>query len=292
MLATSSPPFDSSEHLFEIKWDGVRAMAAVDADHWRLWGRRGADYTQRYPELAVVRRLPPGTIVDGEVVVLAQGRAQLSAVLRRHQLRRPEQVRHASRHSPVHYLLFDLLFHGGRSLLKEPLGRRRAALAEMLTGLSDPRLGFSEDLVGSGRELFERAVAAGHEGIMAKQRGSRYWPGRRSPAWRKIKPVHTVPCLIIGYTPGPQGLYSLLVAALFEGSLRYAAELTRGFGAGQKAELARRLAGRRRPGPVVFCPKKAVWVEAELYCRVRFLRWTTAGRLREARFGGLLENAA
>ena len=78
------------------------------------------------------------------------------------------------------------------------------------------------------------------------------------------------------------------MAALHDGNLCYAAELTRGFGAGQKAELARRLAALRRPRPVVCCPKQEVWVEAEHYCRVRFLRRTAGGRLRDARFGGLV----
>jgi bifunctional non-homologous end joining protein LigD len=236
----------------------------------------------------VLRRLPPGTVVDGELVVLADGCADFNAVLRRHQLRHPDKVRHAGCHEPVHYLLFDLLVHRGRSLLKEPLQRRRAVLADMLTPLNDPRLVFSDGIVGPGRELFERAVAAGHEGVMAKQVSGRYWPGKRSPAWQKVKPVQTVPCLILGYTPSRDGLHSLLLAALQEGSLRYVGELTRGFRASQRGELPLRLAARRRSQPVVACPQEAVWVEPELYCRVQFRCWTPAGRLRDAVFRGLL----
>ena len=290
MLATSARPFDSDEHLFEIKWDGVRALAAVDGDQWRLWGRQGADYGDRYPELAVLRRLPSGTIVDGELVVLADGRADLNAVLRRHQLRSPDKVRHAGGRTPVHYLLFDLLRHHGRSLLEEPLARRRAVLAEMTAQVREPRLVFSAGIVGPGRELFERAVAAGHEGVMAKHVTSRYRPGQRSPAWRKVKPAAMIPCLIVGYTAGRDGLRSVLVAAVQEGSLRYVAELTCGFAAHQKADLAERLAARQRSEPVVACPKAALWVEPGLYCRVQFLRWTPAGRLRDAVFRGLLDD--
>ena len=68
MLDTASPPFYSDDHVFEVKWDGVRALAGVSGEHWRLWGRGLAEYTDRYPELAVLRRLPPGTVVDGELV--------------------------------------------------------------------------------------------------------------------------------------------------------------------------------------------------------------------------------
>jgi DNA ligase D-like protein (predicted ligase) len=291
-LATSAQPFDSAEHVFEIKWDGVRALAAVEGIHWRLWGRQGSDYGDRYPELTALRRLPSGTVVDGELVVLADGRADLNAVLRRHQLRRPDKVRHAGRRTPVHYLLFDLLFDRGRSLLEEPLERRRAVLAELTARMQDPLLVFSEGIVGPGRELFERAVAAGHEGVMAKHRTSRYRPGQRSPAWRKVKPTAMIPCLIVGYTPGQDGLRSLPVAAVQEGSLRYVAELTGGFAGNQKADLAGRLAARPRSEPVVACPKPALWVEPGLYCRVQFLRWTPAGRLRDAVFRGLLDDEA
>jgi bifunctional non-homologous end joining protein LigD len=86
MLAVAAAPFDSAQHSFEVKWDGVRALAAVEAAGWRLWGRGLSEYTPRYPELEVVRRLPAGTLVDGELVVLRAGRPDLAALLRRHQL--------------------------------------------------------------------------------------------------------------------------------------------------------------------------------------------------------------
>src|SRR6516165_5458801 len=87
MLAVAAEPFDSSEYCFEIKYDGVRALAAVDESGWRLWGRQRADYTTRYPEFDVLRRLPAGTLVDGELVACdANGRPDLPRLLRRHGL--------------------------------------------------------------------------------------------------------------------------------------------------------------------------------------------------------------
>ena len=89
MLAIQATPFDAEDYLFEVKWDGVRALASVEQDSWSLWGRHGVDYTSRYPELAILRRLPSGTVVDGELVALDQGRADLPALLRRHLRQRP-----------------------------------------------------------------------------------------------------------------------------------------------------------------------------------------------------------
>ncbi len=292
MLATAAAPFDSEAHVFEVKWDGVRALAGVSADRWRLWGRGRADYTDRYPELAVLRRLPAGTVVDGELVVFVRGQADLAALLRRHPLSDPEQIRRAGCHLPVRYLLFDVLTYRHRPLLGEPLLRRRAVLADLVAEAREPLLVFSEGLVGPGRDFFARVVAAGQEGVMAKQLTSRYRPGQRSAAWRKIKPVQELACVIVGYTAGPAGLDRLLVATLRQGVLAYAGQLGCGLTGPVLADLADRLARRRCSGAVVPCPEPGLWVQPELYCRVRCFGWTPAGQLRYPVFRGLLPGAS
>jgi ATP-dependent DNA ligase len=189
MLAVRAEPFDSSEYLFEVKWDGVRAVAAREAIGWRMWGREAADYTARYPELEVLSRLPPGTLLDGEVILCQGGRPHLPSLLSRHQLLRPSQIEAQSRVRPVTYVVFDLLAIRGRSLLGHPLQARREILHGLLDPLHEPRLVFSAGVVGSGRRFFAEAVRQGQEGAMAKHLASRYRPGRRSAAWKKIKPA-------------------------------------------------------------------------------------------------------
>jgi len=289
MLATSAQPFDSGEYAFEVKWDGVRALAAVDQGHWRLWGRRRVSYDGRYPELEVLRRLPVGTVVDGELVMFQDGQPDLHALLRRHHLVQRHRIRHASRQSPIHYLLFDLLYHRGRPLLQEPWQRRRSVLAEMLAALDVPELVFSAALAGRGQDVFARVVAQGHEGIMAKHKSSAYLAGQRSAAWRKIKAAEVLPCVIIGYTPSPDGIGSLLVASAHQGPLLYVGQVTTGLSDQVKMDLGQCLARRRRPKPVVACRRSALWVEPELYCQVRFLHGSGTGQLRNPCFLGLLE---
>ena len=189
MLAVPAVPFDSAAYSFEWKWDGVRALAAVEAAGWRLWGRQQAEYTERYPELEVLRRLPAGTLVDGELVALdVEWRPDLPRLLRRHGLTSGWKIRLARHSCPVHYVLFDLLYHRGRCLLKEPLARRREVLAEVYGRLDVPEVLFSEAVVGQGKALYAAALAKGHEGVVAKHLASTYRAGRRSAAWRKIKP--------------------------------------------------------------------------------------------------------
>ena len=169
MLAVPAMPFDSSEYSFEIKYDGVRALAAVDEMGWRLWGRGRADYTVRYPELDVLRRLPVGTLVDGELVAFdADDHPDLCRLLRRHGLADPWRIRQAPEWCPVRYVLFDLLYDRGRCLMQEPLVRRREMLADVCENLDVPELEFSPAVIGAGSALFQAAVAAGHEGVVAK----------------------------------------------------------------------------------------------------------------------------
>src|SRR2546423_11741175 len=95
MLAVPGEPFDSAEYLFEVKWNGIRALAAGHKQGWDLWGRELADYRSRYPEMQILAALPPGTIVDGELVLLSRGLPDLEAILARHQLSQPAKIQHA-----------------------------------------------------------------------------------------------------------------------------------------------------------------------------------------------------
>jgi ATP-dependent DNA ligase len=189
MLAVASAPFDSPQFSFEVKWDGIRVLAGVAGSAWQLWGRRQSDYTVRYPELSLLRQWPAGTVVDGEVVVVdVAGRPELRALLCRHGLVDGWRIEQAQQWCPVTYVVFDLLWLRGRSLLRQPLRQRREALAELCATTPLPGVVFSAGVTGAGRAFYAAAVAAGQEGVVAKHLASAYRPGRRSPAWRKIKP--------------------------------------------------------------------------------------------------------
>jgi ATP-dependent DNA ligase len=183
MLAVSAEPFDSPEYCFECKWDGIRALATVEAAGWRLWGRERADYTARYLELDVLGGLPAETLLDGELVACdANGRPDLLRLLRRHSLTNPWRIRQTRHWCSVRYVVFDLLYHAGRCLIREPLVRRREVLAEVCQRLDVAEVRFSEGVVGAGKALYAAVVAQGHEGVMAKHLASPYRPGRRSAA--------------------------------------------------------------------------------------------------------------
>ncbi len=188
MLAGASGPFDSDEHLFEVKWDGLRALAFVEGDGYRLLTRHHRDVTDQFPELAGLARLGPGVVLDGELVVLRDKRPHLGSVGSRQHTADPLKIRRLAQAHPATHVLFDLLYGDYRSAMGEPLTQRRRQLQKMLTRADDPRLVFSEGVVGHGTALFAQVCRLGLEGVMAKRLSGRYRTGRRSRAWLKIKP--------------------------------------------------------------------------------------------------------
>jgi ATP-dependent DNA ligase len=276
MLSTSAKPFDDPGCAFDVKWDGVRALASVDGRRFRIWGREGTEYTDRYPELEILRRLHAGTMLDGELVALRDGQADFLSLMERHS-RRPSRVVPFFAHS-VQYVVFDLLYHRGRSLLDRPLSERRRVLHEELPEL--PFVSLCESVIGDGKKLFSSAVERGFEGVVAKRLSSRYLPNRRGTAWRKIKQTHEIACAVIGFRAGADGLRDLLLAGMVDGSPAYVGSVELGIRRGR--ELLERLSAIRIRKPAVPCSLSARWVAPQLACTVRFCGWRRGRVWRDA----------
>src|SRR6266849_8637969 len=144
MLAKSGVPFDSQEHLFELKWDGTRALAFVDGRGYRLVNRHRADVTDRYPEFGFLNDLPTGIVLDGEVVVLRQGKPDFRLLLSRNQALASLKIQSLARTFPATYIVFDLLYDRFESLTALPLRARRQRLEAVVRACANARLVFSE----------------------------------------------------------------------------------------------------------------------------------------------------
>jgi ATP-dependent DNA ligase len=291
MLAKRGAPFDSQAYLFEVKWDGIRAIAFIDTDGYRLMNRRGVDMTLRYPELCFLQGLPAGTILDGEIVVLDQGKPSLARLLSRENVTSPVKVRMLAKRRPVHLIVFDQLYHRFRPIMAEPIEVRRKRLQETVGGEDPARLIMSEAVTGEGRALFEEVVRRDLEGVMAKRLGSRYWPNRRTDAWLKIKKRSRVLCAILGFQPSgnlKEGFRCLILAADGPAGLEYVGKVGTGFGRTVREALYGHLCSRTTHAPLVPCPEPGVWVEAGLYCEVSYLERTGKGELRDPVFERLI----
>ena len=297
MLATSGAPFDSDRHLFEVKWDGIRAVTMVERHSVRMLSRRGSDLTGKYPELAVLERLPPGTVVDGEIVVLNEGLPDFEFALRRDR-RGPAAPDGTGQ--PAVYLVFDLMYLSFATTVDRPLQERRKPLAELVGACRSDHVVVSEGIVGAGvrfyREVCERAM----EGVMAKRLDSRYLAGRRSDAWVKIKRRVSYHCLVLGFIDKEgRDFQSLAVATEREpgAGLRYAGRVGGGFDAAERDELNDLLRRHRCHEPLLPVPgdrsardqlDQVSWVEPVLFCVVSCVGMTAGGMLRAPVFERLV----
>lgn len=188
MLAVEAQePFDSDHHQFEIKWDGIRCLAFVEGGRVRLQSRRLIDITAQFPELASLGGLPFGTVLDGELVAMEDGRPCLEKVQGRALLQDRLRTNFQSQSSPMIYVVFDLVYAHGKSITAKPLLERRRELDGLILGLASDRIILSAAVIGRGRDLFHAVKALGLEGIMAKSLDGPYRAGRRTELWKKIK---------------------------------------------------------------------------------------------------------
>jgi DNA ligase D-like protein (predicted ligase)/DNA ligase D-like protein (predicted polymerase)/DNA ligase D-like protein (predicted 3'-phosphoesterase) len=296
MAQPAAEPFDDDHWLFEVKWDGHRCLAALDADRTRLTSRTSRDVTGQFPEMDGLHRqlASRNAVVDGEIVAFdEEGRPSFQRMQDRFHRSAEELARHRGR-VPIQFLAFDLLWLDGEPLLEVPLQERRARLAEVLVERADVRL--SQAVTGRGEAFFAQIKALGLEGIVAKRLASPYRPGARSHDWRKIKAVRRQDCVIVGWTRGKgersQTLGSLLLAVRADGGLRYAGNVGTGFTQAFLERLLPELEAREVSEPPVQVPpdprlRGTRWLRPDMVCEVEYVAWTDDGRLRAASFKGI-----
>ncbi|HEX4544001.1 MAG TPA: DNA ligase D [Candidatus Acidoferrum sp.] len=297
MLSTiADRPFSDPNWLFEIKWDGVRALAWIDGGALTLRSRNAIDITQRYPELASLSDAFAArqVIVDGEIVALdAQGRSDFQRLQERMHVRAPGELLLSQ--MPVVYYIFDLLFCDGYDLRKSPLLERKQLLQRLLH--ASERFRYSDHQLEHGKELFELAKGSGLEGIVAKRVDSLY-VSERSSSWVKLKVTQTVDAVVGGWTaPRTAAIpFGSLLLGLYEGKkLRFVGHVGSGFDAKKLQDLSSKL----KELAASSCPFDAVpetnekpsWVSPTLVARVKFSGWTQEHCLRHPVFIALREDA-
>jgi bifunctional non-homologous end joining protein LigD len=295
MLATLSKELPRGEGwLYEVKWDGYRAIAYIRGGEAEFWSRNDNDLTSRFP---TVRRAlegavrTPDCVLDGEICALDdEGRATFSAM---------QQGKPDARYI---YVVFDVLEIDGQPVLDLPLVERRERLEQLL----DPRKADIQVSEGfeDGERLYEAAKQQSYEGVVAKKRDSRYKPGQRTTEWLKIKTHSRQEFVVAGYTKGQgrrAGSFGALVLGTYEGGeLRYVGNVGTGFGDREIERLLKLLKPLERSDtPFTEVPKMpkvrksdVLWVEPRLVAEVEFVEWTHDGHLRAPSYQGLREDKA
>jgi len=303
MLATTATaPFESADLAYERKYDGIRAIASLDptaARPARIWSRLGNDKSAQFPEIvarleAWGRKIGHPIVLDGEIVAIDDRGRPVSF----QHLQDRMHVRRPVASTPTAFIAFDLLRDDDEDLRGRPLRERRRRLEALYATVSDPDLRLSEQAVGDGRALHQRAVTEGWEGLLAKRLASPYASGRRSSDWRKLKLERRQTCVVGGWTEprGSRPCFGALILGVYDdqGALIPVGHIGSGF---SDAELAR-LWTRLRPLERRTCPFATVpptnerphWVTPTIAVDVKFTEWTADGQLRHPTYVGLRDD--
>jgi len=282
----------SDDYLYEVKWDGLRALISLDEGQVTIRGRNGMDYTKQFPELLIADQSFRATsaLFDGEIVCLeADGRPNFQNVIHRMQQKTEGAVERAKAKHPAVCYVFDCLYLDGRPIVNEPLTRRREWLEDAIKKDSAYRV---SGVVDDGPAFLEAVKQMGLEGVMAKQRNSPYLPGKRGDSWLKIKTRQSTECVIVGYTKGKgdreTNFGALHLAQAVGEELKYVGKVGTGFNDDSlkavSAEVQKLPTIKRPVKEKPLDDARSVWVEPTLMCEVQFASVTKDGMLREPVF--------
>ena len=290
MLATMSEPFDSPDYTYEIKWDGYRCLVFLTGET-RIQSRNLKDISRVFPELLDLHRKTgfSDCLLDGEIIALRDSRPSFSELQKRGQLRNPQHIKAAAASIPVVYVAFDVLYFRGKPVFGEPIENRRTLLKEHFEGIDELIVAnFIED---RGMAYFNAISELNLEGVIAKQKNSLYFPGKRVKNWLKFKRKKLGNFIICGYSVNPTGrgdLSALILGAHEQNQLKPFGLVGTGFTQDELNALYSELKKITTP----ICPftgrelrqKNVHWTDPALVCEIEYLELTDDHSLRHPSF--------
>ena len=295
MLARVAPkPFSDKDWIFEIKWDGFRAIAYVE-EPYSLKSRNGKELKHNFPELEELNKLSGNVVVDGEIVVMREGKPDFQALLERGQVVSPNEIQRQAQRAPAIYVVFDILEKDGNPLTKLPLMERKKILKASLKEGKNVLL--SDFIEEKGEVYYKLVLDKGLEGVMAKKKESYYEEGLRTGSWLKIKKLRTCDCIIFGYTKGADSreiTFGALLLGLYDtdGKPVYVGKVGTGFTQEMLGILTDKFE-KLKTDVAPFKPEVGdvvTWLEPKLVCEVIYQVVTHDIKLRMARFQRLRED--
>lgn len=295
MLAKAvSEAFNDKDWIFEIKWDGFRAIAYLETP-FSLKSRNGKELTPTFPELGEITQLGHNIVVDGEIIVMQNGKPDFQTLLKRAQTDSREQIQRLTKLSPAVYIVFDILEKDGQILTKLPLIERKKILSQSLREGANVVL--SDFIEAKGEVYYRSSLEKGLEGIVAKRKTSLYEEGLRTGSWLKIKNLKTCDCIIFGYTQGKKSRATTFGALLLgvynpQGKPVYLGKVGTGF----DQQMLMHLMDKFEKIKTNVAPFKAesgdviTWLQPLLVCEIRYQVLTPDTKLRMARFQRLRDD--
>jgi DNA ligase D-like protein (predicted ligase)/DNA ligase D-like protein (predicted 3'-phosphoesterase) len=286
MLAQSAEsPFSANDWVFEVKWDGIRAIAYIGSD-FSLKSRNQREIKDNFPELSELEKLAVEVVLDGEIIVLRDGLVDFQTLIERNQATSKKSIEFMSKKFPSTYVVFDILEKDGKPLIDLPLEKRKSILKSSIR--DGDYVVLSQYVEGKGEEYFEAVQKKGMEGVVAKKKASRYLPGKRSGEWLKIKKIKSCDCVIFGYTGGKSEEIGALVLGLYDGGNPvYIGKVGTGFSKETLALLKKLFRELKTENAILEGVDKLElinWLDPKLVVEVGYQEVTKEGKLRLPRF--------
>ncbi len=287
MLLYETEPFDSDEHIFELKLDGIRCIAYIEPKSVVLQNKRHKDVTDIYPELSDMKKcVKKRVILDGELVVLIDGKPNFYALQKRSLMSDEFRIKLAAKNDPVQFVAYDILYLDGKDLTDKPLMERKEMLNKAVT--EGHGLSVSRYIEKNGKDFFELAKQEQLEGIVAKQKDGLYHIGKRTHDWVKIKVMQDEDLFVCGYQPDEYGNVKDLILGYYDDNdkLQCRGKVYLGV-----SESDRKIIGEFAKKNTVKRPwfekyKNAVWLKPELIGTAHFMHETESGGMRQPEWKG------
>ena len=288
MLLYETEPFDSDEHIFELKLDGIRCIAYIEPKSVVLQNKRHKDVTDIYPELSDMKKcVKKRVILDGELVVLIDGKPNFYALQKRSLMSDEFRIKLAAKNDPVQFVAYDILYLDGKDLTVKPLMERKEMLNKAVT--EGHGLSISRYIEKNGIAFFELAKQEKLEGIVAKKKDGLYHIGKRTHDWVKIKVMQDEDLFVCGYQPDENGNVKDLILGYYDDNdkLQCRGKVYLGV-----SESDRKITGEFAKKNTVKRPwfekyKNAVWLKPELIGTAHFMNETENGGMRQPVWNGL-----
>ena len=289
MLLYETQPFDDKDYIYELKLDGIRCLAYIDAKSVNLRNKRNKDVTAIYPELAEMNKcVKKRVILDGELVVLDKdGKPDFYALQRRSLMADSFKIGLSARNAPVQFVAYDIIYFDGQDLTDKPLTERKAILSKAVK--EGYNLSVSRYIEEMGTAFFEIAKAQELEGIVAKRKGGLYHIGKRTRDWLKIKVMQDEDLLVLGYQPDEDGKVKDLILGYYdeEGKLQCRGKVYLGISEEERRIIENFAMQNRIQTPWFGKYKNAVWLKPQLVGTAHFMHETQSGGMRQPVWKGL-----
>ena len=291
LIGAQSEPFDDTGYIYELKLDGERCLAYLDpAGETELRNKRNVKMLPKTPELAGLHtHVHARCILDGELAVLVEGKPDFAQIQRRSLMSNAYRIELAAKQYPACFTAFDILYYKNAPTNHLPLMERKALLQKAVRS-QNARFAVSRVVEENGTDFFALAKAQGLEGIVAKRRDSKYFFGKRTKDWVKIKALLDEDFFVCGYIPKDNGMTSIILGQYDGDTPTYQGHVTLGVGGEAFERIAALPARAEPPFPIPADNEDARWVEPCLVCTVKYMLRTASGGMRQPVFKGLRED--